>query len=362
LNCRLLYLVGQLGPGGLERQLYYLLKAMDRERFKPAVVVWNYSSEDTYVAPIRALDVPLYFMPKGSQGFAKLFLFRNLMNGLNPDLIHSYTFYTNFAAWWAATGTRVIPVGSMRLDFVTERRLAGLLLGKLSALRPSRQICNSNAARIAAEQSGGIFKPRHVWVVRNGLDLDLFRPHPLPETGPSILAVGRLYPQKRWDRLLRIIAETARRGKRFSVRLAGDGPLLGALKTQARELGIESIVQFLGLQSDIPSLLKDATLLVHTADAEGCPNAVMEAMACGRPVVATSVGEVPFLVDDGKTGFMASPEDETLLASRLTCLLESPGLCRTMGEEGRCKAEREFGLDRLVRNTLCAYRAQGWRG
>ena len=63
MSCRLLYLVGQLGPGGLERQLCYLLQAMDRERYQPAVAVWNFSETDVYVSRIRALNVPVYGLP-----------------------------------------------------------------------------------------------------------------------------------------------------------------------------------------------------------------------------------------------------------------------------------------------------------
>src|SRR6266404_6688011 len=98
MKCRLLYVVGQLGPGGLERQLYLLLQTVDRERYQPEVVVWNYHEDDTYVEPLRTLNIPLHFFPPCYSRYAKLKTFRQLVSQLQPEVIHSYTFYTNFAA------------------------------------------------------------------------------------------------------------------------------------------------------------------------------------------------------------------------------------------------------------------------
>lgn len=89
---------------------------------------------------------------------------------------------------------------------------------------------------------------------------------------------------------------------------------------------------------------------------------VMEAMACGRAVVATDVGDARRLVQEGRTGFVVPRGDAEGLADRVARLVEDPCLCRRMGEAGRERAEREFGLDRLVDETLAVYRSEGWRG
>jgi hypothetical protein len=102
MKCRILYLVGQLSPGGSERQLYYLLKRIDRARYQPEVVVWNFCEADTYVHQIRALGVPLHSFPGGWSRFMKLRAFRRIVEQLKPEVVHSYA-YTNFAAWWANT-------------------------------------------------------------------------------------------------------------------------------------------------------------------------------------------------------------------------------------------------------------------
>jgi glycosyltransferase involved in cell wall biosynthesis len=87
----------------------------------------------------------------------------------------------------------------------------------------------------------------------------------------------------------------------------------------------------------------------------------MEAMACGRAVVATDAGDVPELVEDGKTGFVVNRGDDAMLTDCMAALITNHALCRRMGEAGRAKAEREFGLDRLVSETLAAYRSMGWK-
>jgi glycosyltransferase involved in cell wall biosynthesis len=345
----------------LERQLCYLLQTMDRERYRPAVVVWSFHEEDAYVPQIRALGVPLYSFPGAASGAAKLGAFRRLVRQLKPQVVHSYSFYTNFAAWWATLGLQTIPLGSIRQDFICERQTAGQVLGRLSARWPRAQLCNSLAARRTVAQSVGPFKPTQLYLARNGLDIDRFKPQPVPRKGSSVLAIGRLSPEKRWDRLLRSVAVLAARRVEVSVRLAGEGSLRGELQAQARQLGVQEMVQFMGIRHDIPALLKDSLFLVHTADAEGCPNVVMEAMACKRAVVATDAGDVPSLVADGTTGFVVPRGDDATLVERIVTLLNDRELCRAMGEAGRAKAEREFGLDRLVTETLAAYGAAGWK-
>ena len=362
VSCRLVYIVGQLGAGGAERQLVYLLRTMDRERYMPAVVVWNFSESDPYVGRIRALGVPVYGLPAKSSSTAKLRICRRLIRRLEPEVIHSYSFYTNVAAYWSARRTPSIAVGSIRCDFVFEMTTTGAVLGRLSARWPRDQICNSAiAARMAATWRGA-FVPRRLSVVKNGLDLEQFRCCPVaPDGRTRIVGVGSLHPRKRWERLLDATAELARKGHDAVVQIVGDGPLHGSLQRQAQRLGIAERVDFTGYSENIPGLLAKATFLVHTSDSEGYPNAVMEAMACGRAVVATDAGDVPALVDDGRTGYVVPRGDDDTLVARMAALVSDRDLCHRMGKAARAKAERQFALDRLVSDTLAAYRETGWK-
>jgi glycosyltransferase involved in cell wall biosynthesis len=128
----------------------------------------------------------------------------------------------------------------------------------------------------------------------------------------------------------------------------------------ARKLEVEHFFKFLGARHDIQQLLAGAAFLVHTAEDEGCPNVIMEAMACGRAVVATDAGDASYLIDNGKTGFVVARNDEAGLSNHMAALISDRALCRQMGDAGRIKAERAFGIDRLRSETFAVYRAEGW--
>src|SRR5262249_26799318 len=161
---------------------------------------------------------------------------------------------------------------------------------------------------------------------------------PVPEDKPvRIVGVGYLLPVKRWERLLAAAQELRQKGIKFLIQIAGDGPLQPALEKHASDLNIGDCIQFLGHIDDVPGLLARAALLVHTADSEGCPNAVMEAMACGRAVIATDAGEIPRLVEEGETGFIVPCNDNSALVERMERLITDRDICRRMGQAGRAK-------------------------
>jgi len=334
---------------------------MDLSRYEPSVAVWNFSEKDIYVPQIRRLSVPIYSFADEHSSPAKLRSLRGLVRRLKPEVLHTYSAYLNFAVHWSTRGTHTIGIGSTRSDFVLDWKGSSRWLARLNARWPREQIYNSFEAAKAASGAKSLFIPGHVSVVRNGVDLESFRPSPLSYTGrTNIVGIGSLIPIKRWDRLLAAASELKRCNFDFTVQIAGDGPLRRSLEIEVQDQVREGQVRFLGHLNDVPRFLSDATFLVHCSDAEGCPNAVMEAMACGRAVVAIGVGDIPSLVEDGKTGFVVKRGDDAALVERMASLVVDRDLCRRMGAAGRAKAEREFGLDRLISSTLAAYRAAGW--
>jgi glycosyltransferase involved in cell wall biosynthesis len=335
---------------------------MDRERYQPAVFVWDRKDMEPYGTRIRALGIPLYSFPGDLSGVLKLRAFRRFVFEHKPEVVHSYSFYTNFAAWWAALGKKTIAVGSVRGDFAIEKKSSGILLGRLSARWPRTQIYNNFVGAKVARPSYSLFTSRQVLVVRNALDLRQFRMAPVSTNGRThIVGVGSLIQIKRWDRLLRAAAVLKGNGLDFRVEITGGGPLRESLEKQARDLGLSDRVRFAGHTDDVSTSLAGSTFLAHTSDTEGCPNVVMEAMACGRAVVATDAGDIPSLVEDGKTGFVVRRGDEEALMDRMAMLIADRDMCRRMGEAGRAKAEREFGLERLTEETLAVYRSAGWK-
>jgi glycosyltransferase involved in cell wall biosynthesis len=361
-NSRILYLIGELRSGGSERQLYYLLRNLDQNVYRPGVVVWNFSETDTYASQIRKLGTPIYSFSEGFSQLAKLRAFCRLVKQQRPEVVHSYSSYLNFAVYWSTRFTEAIGVGSVRSNFFLDWEDQNWWLRRLSARWPRSQIYNSFEAERNARSSKRLFIPEQILVVQNGVDLGAFHHVALPNSRSAhIVGLGSLFSCKRWDRLLRAAAELKQRKFEFSVEIAGDGPLRASLNKQIESLRISDCVKIRGYVTDVQALMSGATFLVHPSDVEGLPNAVMEAMACGRPVVATDVGDVPKLVEDQKTGFIVAREDHVMLTERMAALITNRDLCRRMGEAGRRKAEREFGLDRFVSGTLAAYRAAGWK-
>jgi glycosyltransferase involved in cell wall biosynthesis len=349
--------------GGLERQLYYLMANLDHARYQPGLVCWNFNPHEKYYRDIQALKIPIYGLPAEWSPIAKLRAFRELARRIAPEVIHSYGFHTNFAAYYAARGTRALPIGSLRSDFATAIKDGGPLRGALNARWPKCHISNSLACAEAARRHSAFFVPQKFSIVRNGLDLSCFRTSDDPsEKRTYVASVGSLLPVKRWDRLLRVVQKvTSFGGGDIQFLIAGDGPLRSDLEKQAGDLGVSGAVEFIGAIHDIPVLLRGAKFLVHTSESEGCPNVVMEAMACGLPVVAMETGDIPYLVENGRTGFVVPQDDEEVLADRIRLLLNDESLCDRMGKAARAKAEREFGLDRLLSETLAVYKAAGWK-
>src|SRR5262249_47463196 len=235
-------------------------------------------------------------------------------------------------------GTSAISIGAVQSSLAGDKS-CGRVLGRLSARWPRTQIYNNSAAAEAVRDSGGLFVPWRISVVRNGVDLKQFRKFPLPnKSRVRILGVGSLFEVKRWDRLLKAALDLKTMDLDFEVEIAGGGPLRDSLQQLAQDLGVTDLVKFTGHTDDVPSLLAGSTFLVHTSDIEGCPNVVLEAMACARAVVATNVGDIPGVVDNGRTGFIVGCDDHTQLVECLATLIVNRDLCHKMGEAGRNKA------------------------
>lgn len=155
-GCRLLYVIGQLGLGGAERQLFYLLANLDRCLYQPCLVVWNFNPEEKYYRDIEALKIPIYGLPAGWSSIAKLRVFRKLARGLAPEVIHSYGFYTNFAAYYAARGAGALAIGSLRSDIARSIKAGGTLRGALNSRLPHCHISNSVVCVEAARQRSSL--------------------------------------------------------------------------------------------------------------------------------------------------------------------------------------------------------------
>jgi glycosyltransferase involved in cell wall biosynthesis len=166
--------------------------------------------------------------------------------------------------------------------------------------------------------------------------------------------VANLYPYKGHDRLVQALSFV--RGQLPAVRLVvvGEGVARQGIRTLAAELGLTDAVTFVGAVADPAPYVADAHVVALTSDHEGFPNALLEAMAVGRPVVATNVGGIPELVRDGVDGFLTSA-DPAEIAARLAEVLGDPSLGERMGHSAHERAAT-FTWERVVRETEDVYR------
>jgi glycosyltransferase involved in cell wall biosynthesis len=177
----------------------------------------------------------------------------------------------------------------------------------------------------------------------------------LPDESLVVSFVGRIVPVKRADRFLQAAWELRDTGATFMV--VGDGEDLAALRGSdvARALGDR--VVFTGYRSDIAAVYHASDIVVLTSDHEGTPVSLIEASACGVPVVGADVGGVRSVVDDGVTGFVVPASDGALLAVRIRALIDDPSLRRDLGDAGRLRVEGRFSAERLADDHDRLYRS-----
>jgi len=241
-------------------------------------------------------------------------------------------------SWWAADGVEAELY--LRLE-----RLAAHWCRTIVALSVEEREAGLAARVGGAEQYS---------VIPNGVPLERFALPREPVRG-RILMVGRLASQKRPDIALRALAAARRQIPELELDVVGDGPLRAETEALATELGVADAVHFLGNRHDVPELLARAECVLLASDYEGCPLAVIEAMAASVAVAATAAGGTAELVRPGATGALAAKGDPEGLAASLVEVLVDSERAAELGAEGRRDAERNLSLERMVGRLVALY-------
>ncbi len=193
--------------------------------------------------------------------------------------------------------------------------------------------------------------PRDNWhVVENAVDLDVFTTEPatmppefaVPVGAPVVIMVGALRARKGQDVAVQAWPKVLQDFPNARLLLVGDGPEGEGLRGAARELGIAERVIFAGTRNDVSRLIRASSLVVLPSEHEALPTTLIEAAACGRPVVATDVDGIPEVVENGVTGLLVPVGDEAALAREVTALLGDAPRRARMGENARALAEKRF--------------------
>lgn len=346
-NLRLFMMMDSLRTGGSERQFSLMAGAFRRVPF------------DLYLGCLQRCGKFLEDLgeigeyPTGG-GFLTLRALRSLgrltrlLRQTRIEVAHSFDFYTNIMLIPAArlAGVPVVIASQRQLGDLLkpmQRRVQNIAFRLADCV-----VCNSLAAtdQLARE---GVPKSK-LTVISNGVPPEAFlgaAPALPPE--PGVMRIGMIARMndraKNQALFLRAAAGIASRFPLAQFVLAGDGPFRKEWEELAWQLGIGPRTRFLGERHDITSVLAAVDVIVSPSRSESLSNAILEAMAAGRPVVATRVGGNPELVRDRETGLLVAPEDEGALAAAMETMLVSPHLAREWGENARRIAQANFTLD-----------------
>ncbi len=210
----------------------------------------------------------------------------------------------------------------------------------------------------AAEYVRSIGAGDRCLVVPGGVNTSRFSPNGR-ERAYDLIAVGRLVPVKRYDRMLAIIAELKKSWPQVRLAIVGDGPLGESLRHQAHSLGIADNVEFLGQREDVPHLLGQARVFILTSENEGLSIAMLEAMAAGLPAIVPDIGDLRDVVREGETGCFINPDSPRKAADRIAHLLSDAGEMQALSTAARSEAIQYADVRSVADQWTALIRAGG---
>jgi len=230
--------------------------------------------------------------------------------------------------------------------------LHGYVTSEVNHQPLSLELSYADAVIATSQAVATVVRSGRVRVVYPGVCLQLAQ---RPGDGPTIGAAGRLVPIKGYNYLLEAFAAARAVWPSICLEIAGDGPCRAELEAQAAYLRIDNAVSFLGWCDNLSERMSKWSLFVQPSIEEALGITVLQAMASGLPVVASDVGGLPEIVDNGVTGLLVPPADTSALAEVLLDLLVQPDRCRQLGEAGRESAEH-FSEARFAAGVSEVYR------
>jgi glycosyltransferase involved in cell wall biosynthesis len=288
-----------------------------------------------------------------------------LMKQLRPDVIHAHDPHGVAMAALAlsmsgARTPRPLPplIASRRVDF----HIKGNALSRWKYRQVDCFICASDAIRQMLLSDG--IPADHAVTVHEGIDLGRVAAAPpanlhadlwLPHDAPIVGNVAALVPHKGQRHLIEAAAIVVTKVPDARFVIAGDGELRPVLERQIKERRLEKHVFLVGFRPDILSVHKAFDVFVMSSVTEGLGTSLLDAMACAKPVVATTAGGMPEVVVEGETGVLVPPRDHEAMADAIVLLLRDRALRSRMGQAGEARVRERFSSERMVENTLAVY-------
>jgi glycosyltransferase involved in cell wall biosynthesis len=371
-KAKVLYVIGTLDVGGAEKQLVELATRLDRRRFHPMICAFT---GGPLLEPLTALDVPVHVLDglPASQRRSRsnfpawcrmLWRLLGVIRREQPVILHGVLLWAYVFGTYTGrlTGVPYVVAGRRSLGLFKEGKPHYLAMERVADWMTDLFIANSEAVRQDTIRREKI-APGKILVIPNGVDLGRYEAVAdealaaelkLPP-GPRVIVVSNLRPYKGYEYFLRAWRDVVERFPSAVAMLVGDGVLRTQLEAQAEELGISQSVRFLGLRHDVPALLAHADVYVHPSLQEGFSNSILEAMAAGKAIVATSVGGNVEAIADGATGLLVPAGDSDRLRAAMIRLLADPEGARRLGAAARAHVREHYEIDAMVRRYEQVY-------
>ncbi|MEK6287217.1 MAG: glycosyltransferase [Acidobacteriota bacterium] len=364
---RVLHLITSFEIGGTERQAVELLKRLDSERYDVRLAALR--NEGPFYEEIAARFPEVREFPLTSfynrNAVKQLWRLRKLMKSAQVDILHAHDFYGGLIGASAARLAGVRVVACQRHLKLSDRR-SHRWGQRIIHLLAHRILVNSEAIRDYIISNDGAPAGKIV-VIKNGISSlsssesaaaspfarrethdALCRELGLDRNAKLVGMIARLQPVKGHRYFIEAAASVLTKEPSAHFILAGDGPLRGEIENHIAQLGIREHVHLLGDRSDVSRLTASFDLMALASLHEGLPNAVMEAMAAGVPVVATAVGGTKELIVDGQTGYLVPPANAGALAERITFALANEETSRRLAARGFEFVRDRFSIERMV--------------
>ncbi|HEX8988773.1 MAG TPA: glycosyltransferase [Rhodocyclaceae bacterium] len=345
------------GWGGQERRIVAEMLGMMRRGHRLLLV----TRPDCRIgAEARTLGIPVELLPfRGKFDPTTIRGIARLARRDEYAIVNTHSGVDSWAGGLAAKLAGVKLVRTRHLNLPLKRRW----LNFVHYLPDALVTCGEEVRRNLVDNCG--FPAGQVVSIPTGIDFGAFRPrHERAATRQAlgfadgefiVLMVGVIRAVKRHEVALRALAALQERLPNARLVLAGDGPMRGDMEALAVQLGLGAKVSFLGHREDVPDLMNAADCLLLTSRSEGVPQAVTQALGLGLPVVATRVGGVPELIDDGRTGLLVPAENADAVAAALARLAADPALARQLGAQGRDHVLAHFSAEAMLDATEALY-------
>ncbi|MBX3436809.1 MAG: glycosyltransferase [Planctomycetaceae bacterium] len=359
---RIAFCITELDPGGAERALVRIVTGLDRKTWEPHV--YCLAGHGPLVDKLEAAGVPVTCLGAGSP--RDVSVIRRLiqeLRQLRPEILQTFLFHANAAGRFAAWRARV-PVVVAGVRVVEPDARWRMLWDGWTRRLVDHTVCVSRGVADRYRKLG--YRDDQLTVVPNGVDIERFTAASpanlsvfgIPPEARTVLSIGRLHPQKGQRDLIAAFDRCVRSGHTLDAHLliVGDGPDRAALEDDVRSRGLGGRVHFAGWQPEVAPLLRAADLFVLSSLWEGMPNVLLEAMAAGRPCVATDVEGVGELVIDGETGLLVRPSAAEMLSDAITRLLQDDDLATRLAATGQQRVREKFSWTSTIRGFEAVWR------